>query len=55
MNGAERVTMDNGYKCECDEGYLGVYCEEEDNCYNGNTCVNGTKCIDGENNYTCSK
>ena len=43
----------NSYKCTCNPGYEGVYCENDvDDCGHSN-CLHGSTCQDRVDNYFC--
>ena len=54
MNGA---TCEDGiaqYSCKCDQGFEGIYCQNNtDDCVSA-VCLNNATCVDQIANYTCN-
>ena len=42
------------YRCDCQDGFYGNHCDEEDDCYPSNQCMNGGICVDGHNTFSCN-
>ena len=42
-----------GFKCHCEPGFSGTYCEVNDDDCIHNPCLNGGACLDGVNEFVC--
>jgi hypothetical protein len=52
LNNGTCLNYPGGYTCQCQENYLGIYCERKHICLEHSPCFNHGQCrADGENYY----